>query len=256
MVRHSLIAIVLLRSLQVAWAFTEELGTRVLVQPDGTRFAVREFVDEFGHYLAADAGYVVQDTTTGYYHYARYDSEGNVTPSPLRIGRDDTSSEVEKLAGENERILMEMAGRLHGVGSFSYATAGTASTITFPESLLVILAEFSDIKHQNPVDWPMTGLPGNGKTAYPEYTVSDFETMLFGDNYTSTSPDGETVYGSMRQYWKDMSKGAYTLKGKVANKVRDDAPHIPLWVHLGKSKSHFDTYSGNVIDAGKIARLR
>ena len=108
MVRHSLIAILFLCSLQVAWAINEELGTRVLVQPDGIRFSVREFVDEFGHYLAADAGYVVQDTTTGYYHYARYDSEGNVTPSSLRVGRDDASSAVEKLARENEQVLRDI----------------------------------------------------------------------------------------------------------------------------------------------------
>ena len=60
MVLHSLVAILLLCSFQITWAVNEEWGIRVLVQPDGTRFSVREFVDEFGHYLAADAGYVVR----------------------------------------------------------------------------------------------------------------------------------------------------------------------------------------------------
>ena len=205
MIRHTLIAIALLCSLQAAWAIHEELGTRVLIQPDGTRFSVRESVDEFAHYLAVDAGYVVQDTITGYYHYARYDSEGNVTPSTLRVGRDDASSDVENLARENEQVLQDMARKLHGVESLSDA-AGTASSITFPESLLVILVEFSDVKHQNNKDWPMAALPGDEKADNSEYTVSDFETMLFGANYTGTgaSPDGETVYGSMRQYYEDM----------------------------------------------------
>ena len=51
MARYNWIAIVLLCSLGLAWADNEELGTRELVQPDGTRFSVREYVDEFGHYI-------------------------------------------------------------------------------------------------------------------------------------------------------------------------------------------------------------
>ena len=99
MARPGALSIVFLLAVR-ALAINEEMGTRTLVQPDGTRFPVREYVDEFGHYLVA----------------------------------------------------------------------------------------------------------------YPEYTVSDFETMLFGDAYTGErgSPDQEAVYGSMRQYWADMSKGALT----------------------------------------------
>ncbi|MCE2449890.1 MAG: hypothetical protein J4F35_16385 [Candidatus Latescibacteria bacterium] len=67
MAHYNWIAIVLLCSFGPTWAANQELGTRVLVQPDGTRFSVREYVDEFGHYLWADAGYVIQDAITGYY---------------------------------------------------------------------------------------------------------------------------------------------------------------------------------------------
>ena len=149
MARYTWTAIVLLCSLGPAWADYIELGTRELVQPDGTRFTVRESADEFGHYLAADAGYVIQDETTGYYYYARYDSNGNVTPSALQVGRDDASSDVAQLDLENEQVLEEMARREHGVGSLADA-AGKASAIIFPEELLVVLVEFSDVKHQNP----------------------------------------------------------------------------------------------------------
>ena len=103
---------------------------------------------------------------------------------------------------------------------------------------------------ENPTDWPMEGLTGGDKDDgdpntedYPEYRVSDFETMLFGDNYTR-SPDDETAYGSMRQYYEDMSRQSetdtpYTIRGRVVNKVREDDSDIPIWVTLGKTKSYY-----------------
>ena len=227
MAHYNWISLVLLCSFGLAWADNQELGTRVLVQPDGTRFSVREYVDEFGHYLWADAGYVIQDETTGYYYYARYDNTGKATPSALRVGRDDASSEVSQLDLENEQALEEMVWGSHGVGSFAGAL-GKASAITFPEELLVLLVEFSNVKH------------------HPKYRVSDFEDMLFGNNYTRSpdneDPDNEDASGSMRQYYEDMSGGDYTLKGRVVNQVRADDKNIPIWVTLGMDKS--DYHSG------------
>ena len=251
MARYNWIALVFLCLLGSAWAINIELGTRALVQPDGTRFSVREYADEFGHYLAAERGFVVKDETTGYYYYARYDSNGHATPSALRVGRDDASSDVVRLAEENYQALKQMAWRFRGGGSLAGA-AGTRGAMTFPESLLVILVEFSDVKHQNNDDWPMEGLTGGDKDDgdantedYPEYRVSDFEAMLFGDNYTH-SPDDEMAFGSMRQYYEDMSRGTYTLKGKVVNQVREDDSDIPIWVTLGNTKSYYHRPDGNI----------
>ena len=243
MTRYNWIALVLLCSLGTAWAINIELGTKDLVQPDGTRFSVREYMDEYGHYLVAERGFVVQNATTGYYYYARYDRTGYATPSTLRVGRDDASSDVAQLAFENHQALSKMARRLRGGGAVGAAVTGSATSL--PESLLVILVEFSDIKHQNNKDWPIVGLTGGDKddgndstNDYPEYRVSQFEAMLFGD-YTGTSPDGDTVYGSMRQYWEDMSREQYTLKGRVVNQVREDDTDIPIWVTLKRKKSYY-----------------
>ena len=256
MARYNWIAIVFFCSFGPAWADNQELGTRVLVQPDGTRFSVREYMDEFGHYLLADAGYVIQDETTGYYYYARYDNTGRATPSTLLVGRDDAPSEVAQLAWENGRALMGMAWRSHGVGSFAGA-AGKSSAITFPEELLVLLVEFSDVKHRNPDpdDWPITDISLLGSNdcylsedgcvgvTYSKYTVDNFEDMLFGDNYTRSPDDKDdapsTVYGSMRQYYEDMSRETYTIEGRVVNQVQEDDPDFPIWVTLGGEKNYY-----------------
>ncbi len=236
---YSVLISLLLCWLQPAWSNSMDLGTREVLQPDGTRIAVREFGDEFGRYLAVKEGYVVQDTSTGYYHYARYDTAGHATPSSLRVGRDDGTSEVWRLALENEATLADRARKYREMGPDGRVLRSSHGVL--PTALLVLLVEFSDVKHQNPEDWPMAGLPADAerdKSDYPEYTVSDFETMLFGDSYTGerASPDGEAVYGSMRQYWLDMSKGGYTLTGRVVNK-RDNG--VPEWIELSGSKASY-----------------
>ena len=250
MSRYLLISTLLLCSVQSVLAIKEEFGTRVLVQPDGTQFTVREFADEFGHYLSTPNGYVVKDPSNGYYHYLRYDSAGRKSPSSVRAGIDDGSSSMTRLKQENEKALKAWRRQEEAdLVSRSAGVAGSASAVDLPDSLIVILVEFSDVKHQNSDDWPMMPIEtfGERKTnGYPEYTVSDFDSMLFGANYTDRSPDGETLYGgSMRQYWEDMSRRddtVYTLKGRVANQF-DPETNIPTWVILGDTKINFHANS-------------
>ena len=114
MARNGIIAFVLSFSVQSASAVPFDLGSRIVVQPDGTRFIVNELVDEFGHYASAEKGYVVQNQSTGYYYYARYDTGGHKAPTSLRVGRDDESSDVIRLAHLNYVSLKEMARFFQG----------------------------------------------------------------------------------------------------------------------------------------------
>ena len=101
MARNGIIAFVFLFSIQSALAEPFDLGTRIVVQPDGTSFIVNELVDEFGHYVSAEKGYVVQNQSTGYYYYARYDTVGHKAPTSLRVGRDDEADDVIRLTHYN-----------------------------------------------------------------------------------------------------------------------------------------------------------
>ena len=114
MARSGTIAFVLLFSIQSAAADGVDLGTRILVQPDGTSFIVSELVDEFGHYVSAEKGYVVQNQSTGYYYYARYDTVGHKAPTSLRVGRDDESSDIRILAYMNYMRIREISLRSRG----------------------------------------------------------------------------------------------------------------------------------------------
>ena len=101
MARNGIIAFVFLFSIQSASAEPFDLGSRIVVQPDGTSFIANELVDEFGHYVSAEKGYVVQNQSTGYYYYARYDTVGHKAPTSLRVGRDDEANDVIRLTHYN-----------------------------------------------------------------------------------------------------------------------------------------------------------
>ena len=114
MARNGIIAFGLLFSIQSASAAPFDLGSRIVVQPDGISFIANELVDEFGHYVSAEKGYVVQNQSTGYYYYAHYDTAGHKTPTSLRVGRDDESSDVIRLTHLNYVRLKEMSRFFQG----------------------------------------------------------------------------------------------------------------------------------------------
>jgi len=93
-------------------------------------------------------------------------------------------------------------------------------------TLMILLIEFNDVLHYSGGNRP------NG------YLISDFETLLFSDNtYTSTSPDGETVFGSVRDYFEYQSHGILHITGDVINP--DTGSGIPRWLNLGNSAPYY-----------------
>ncbi|MFQ5605058.1 MAG: FlgD immunoglobulin-like domain containing protein [bacterium] len=79
----------------------------------------------------------------------------------------------------------------------------------------------------------------NGGTHHtsPTYTVTDFENLLFSDDYYSIdiddqrrSPDGELVYGSLRDWYQENSHGLVQITGDVIN---PDNNGVPVWLNMG-----------------------
>lgn len=99
--------------------------------------------------------------------------------------------------------------------------------------------EFSDIRHRNLNDWPMDLGYGDELESYTEFTRSEFENLFFSSNiYNTTSPDGDPVYGSMRDYFSDMSQSAFSLTGTVLNQ-NQPGTNVPLWVVLPNTKMYY-----------------
>ncbi len=97
-------------------------------------------------------------------------------------------------------------------------------------TLKIVLVEFSDVKH---------------RTIPRAYTRRDFENMLVSSGtYGSPqakSPDGDDVFGSVADYFDQMSNGRFAVTGWVVNNV--DSNSVPIWLELPKAKSHYQSFS-------------
>ena len=98
-------------------------------------------------------------------------------------------------------------------------------------TLKVLLVEFSDVKHRNPVNHNM-----------PEYTTEDWNDLFFSEwEYLTPNmlcPDGKNVYGSMRDYFSLMSDGEFVLTGYIVNPDIDQNG-VPDWVVLPNTKAYY-----------------
>ncbi len=97
-------------------------------------------------------------------------------------------------------------------------------------TLKILLVEFPDVSH---------------RTNPSPYTSTDFENLLVnGGVYVSPhmySPDGDAVYGSLRDYYAKMSNGNLSITGHVIN---DKLGNIPTWIQMTHNKSYYYNQTG------------
>ncbi|MCW8849945.1 MAG: hypothetical protein OQJ81_08210, partial [Melioribacteraceae bacterium] len=108
-------------------------------------------------------------------------------------------------------------------------------------TLKVLLVEFQDVKHRSP-EYPKS-------LALPAYTYNDFENLFFSENqYCSPrmySPDGEKVFGSLRDYYRIMSNNTLGIEGYILNRDLNN-DNIPDWIMLDNNKSYYNNNRGNI----------
>ena len=97
-------------------------------------------------------------------------------------------------------------------------------------TLKILLVEFSDVKH---------------RTSPSAYTKTNFENLLVSSGiYVSPNmygPDNnELVYGSLADYYQQMSSGNLLISGYVVNNVQNN---VPIWVTLSNTKSNYNSGS-------------
>ena len=51
--------------------------------------------------------------------------------------------------------------------------------------------------------------------------------------------------------YEDMSRGDYTIEGRVVNQVQEDDPNLPIWVTLEKTKGDYHKLDGKTITQAK-----
>ena len=204
------------------FADINDLGRKTYKQPNGITFIGWHFIDERGEYFVVYGKYCFQkNEKDGYYYYNDVNSKGLLELTNIKVGIDDPKKNNIKNIFTTKEWCEKHHPRENQKNNGLLNKTSTTPTSVF---LNVVLVEFSDIKHQDSTNWPMSSAYGAAKAFRPEYTKSQFETMLFSRNqYKSpvTSPDLDPVYGSMADYYYDMSGGQFTLTGAVANNTNN-----------------------------------
>lgn len=161
-----------------------------LDQPDGTQFEAKQWGNEFNHGWEAKNGYTITKTEDGWWMYASVDSE-EIVPTDRKVGIDTPPSNVSKHLRGDAQTSLELSPE---------SVDTTASTA--PESV------------QSPEKMPTSGsvnLPVvliNFTDTSPTYAVTDFQSLVFGDNPSITSGPG-----SMKDYYEEASNGNLDVSG-------------------------------------------
>lgn len=219
-------------------------GYKTFIQPDGTKFVGREWGDEFLFRRMTEDGYVyLWDNGHEWAYYAILNEKGNYALSNARVGVDAPPS-IKKLKRSKEYIKSRIERKDDFNKQLSLKLEETKKSNknrSQTYDIGIVLVEFSDDKHHTYTNavFPATDRP-NG------YYISDFENLFFSSGTYNTgstgiySPNGDIVFGSINDYYSEMSVGDVIISGEIVNYEDANHPGVPLWVELPYSKSYHE----------------
>lgn len=218
-------------------------STVTLRQPNGYTFTALGEGDEFLHRFKTMENYTIICNSDNWWHYAYLGNDGKLYPTSYRVGREESYARRNLITDINYSQQVIDAANLQRTSfnnSLSIQPLG-------PVSVGVILIDFPDriASRINPSDPSnLTDLsindPANSSWA-KRYSMSDFQNLFFSTNtYNTTSPDGYTVYGSLNDYWKEVSYNQISITGAILNNT--DSNGKPIW-YRADSNSNLYTHS-------------
>ncbi len=173
-----------------AWAVTAAPIVHELTQPDGTKIKAIQWGDEFRHGWETVDGYAIRlDETSGHWKYISRDNAGGTVLMPEKAGIDAQPSCLEKGIERRSAPAVNLRSLRQSQAPPQKVVPPTG-TGHFP----LMLINFS-----------------NGTNTY---TNADFESLLFDNN----------TY-SMKDYYEEVSYGAFTVSGNVAGWYTAAHPH-------------------------------
>ncbi|MBI3364776.1 MAG: right-handed parallel beta-helix repeat-containing protein [Ignavibacteriae bacterium] len=221
-------------------------------QPNGVTFTAKMWGDEFNLRMETLDGYRIVLSGNGWYYYATLSGFGDYVPTTSRVGIDSppagsyqlerTHPCIDTLARWRTSFYSAIAQNAQWFAQMQAAANGQPETLR----IAVIFAQFHDTPHFN----PGTPLRNGG------YLLSDFNNMLFSQDYwigppgNAKQPEGEQIFGSVRDFYYQMSRGKLILSGTFINPV--DVNGVPVWLPLSLDKIN---YNGNYLLAAEAETL-
>jgi len=206
-------------------------------QPNDTTFYGHYYGNEFLSKLVTTDGYTcVYDAGDGYYYYAVLDGAGDFARGTLKVGIDQPDSTSYGL--ERDSSIINAA--IEEWEEFNNSIPDMEPLQDTTISLLIILAQFQDVSGD------------------PNYTNSSFDSMLFTNGVYNTqktgalSPDGDTIFGSFKDYFSEVSYGNVTITGTIAD--TGTADNTPTWFTLPLNKDQYSPADTSIYsDACSVA---
>jgi len=213
--------------ISTAYAVKADPTPAVVQQPDGTMLTVVLHGDEHCNWYSTLDGVLLVQTPKGYYVAETADDGELVATSTLAHNANQrTTNELRMIQKQNKARFFEVAQAT--TSARRALSIGTATPAYFPHSgspkALVILVEFKDTLFS----------VSNPKQTFDDY-LNSMETLV---DYGACE---NRNYGSVRQYFSDMSDGQFTPVFDVYGPVRLDSASG----YYGKGTS--DTYYRKMI---------
>src|ERR1041385_2922261 len=214
-------------------------------QPNATTFTAKLWGDEFIWWMETQSGYRIIRGSDGWYYYAAIGTDGDYVPSSYKVGIDypptQTTQPLERWASFMNTVNQQRASFDSVIAQnaqwFAQEQAANGSA---PDTINigVIFVEFADadVKHYKDITNPDLQFG---------YKKSTFDNMLFSQDYwigvqgNAKHPEGDPLFGSMRDYYYQISRGNLILTGTFINPT--DANGVPIWLTIG-NRLDYDYY--------------
>lgn len=216
-------------------------GMRQWSQPNSITFMARLWGDEFFWWMETSDGYRIVQGSDNWFYYATLDETGEFAPTQSRVGIDSPPGESYQLERSASRIA-EIQEQI------AVANAQTEQARQWYEqkqalnpgapvvlNIGVILVQFQDVRAYRDTIPPITRPNG--------YLKADFDSLLFSQNWwigpqgNIRHPEGDSIFGSFRDYWHQISRGKLTFTRTFINPV--GANGVPKWLLLDNVKSWY-----------------
>lgn len=196
-----------------SWAVKADPTPTVVTQPDGTQLTIIVHGDEDCNWYTTSDGVLLYPIGNSYF-VASISANGEIAPTTLlaheRSMRSDNETSI--IARQDKAAFYSAIKGRQQQYRTRRISIGTAATSYFPHTgspkALVILVEFSDTLFS--VSEP--------SVVFDEYLNHEGSSMPDHSNYERRN------HGSVRQYFNDMSNGAFTPQFDVYGPVRMEKP--------------------------------
>lgn len=121
------------------------IGEYNYVQPNGIPFSVQKNGDEFGIYECSNNGLVAKNEIDGYYYYGILNEQGRTVLSNVKVGIDEERCKfsIKSIQSQNWSNWKQLS-----VANKLKQGVAKIATVSIPDSLIVLLVQFSDVKHK------------------------------------------------------------------------------------------------------------